>query len=299
MHMDHRALIASLSAEERSRLTARSNLPGLAHLALHWAAIFCLGALIAARVPLWPLIMLPQGVLIVFLFTSLHEAIHGTAFASERLNRAAARAASLPLLLPADWFRYFHFAHHRFTQNPDNDPELSTPKPGTALQYAAHVSGIPTWVSLVKTLARNALGRGNDRFVPARARRRVATEARVMLAIYAVAASASAALGSTLLIWVWIVPALLGQPFLRLYLLAEHGRCPYVTNMLQNTRTTFTNAIVRKLAWNMPYHAEHHAYPAVPYHRLPAFHALARTHLAETETGYAAFHAKYVAALAR
>ncbi|WP_246694633.1 fatty acid desaturase, partial [Mesorhizobium sp. M2D.F.Ca.ET.147.01.1.1] len=69
-------------------------------------------------------------------------------------------------------------------------------------------------------------------------------------------------------------PALLGQPFLRLYLMAEHGRCPLVANMLENTRTTLTNWFVHKLAWNMPYHAEHHAYPGVPFHQLPEFHRL-------------------------
>ena len=28
------------------------------------------------------------------------------------------------------------------------------------------------------------------------------------------------------------------------------------------------------LAWNMPYHAEHHAFPAVPFHNLPAVNRL-------------------------
>ncbi len=60
--------------------------------------------------------------------------------------------------------------------------------------------------------------------------------------------------------------------------------------MLENSRTTTTNAIVRWLAWNMPYHAEHHAYPMVPFHKLPDLHRLAAPHLKETEPGYASFH---------
>ena len=79
---------------------------------------------------------------------------------------------------------------------------------------------------------------------------------------------------------------LLGQPFLRAYLLAEHARCPHVANMLENTRTTFTTALVRLIAWNMPFHAEHHAYPAVPFHKLPRFHEFVRQHLRTTERGY-------------
>jgi len=58
-----------------------------------------------------------------------------------------------------------------------------------------------------------------------------------------------------------------------------------------------TNWLVRKLAWNMPYHAEHHAYPGVPFHRLPEFHALIESHLKETEAGYVRFHKRYVGEL--
>jgi fatty acid desaturase len=67
--------------------------------------------------------------------------------------------------------------------------------------------------------------------------------------------------------------------------------------MLENTRTTFTNAVVRFIAWNMPFHAEHHAYPSVPFHRLPDFHEIVRQHLKTTERGYARFHGRYASTL--
>ena len=117
-----------------------------------------------------------------------------------------------------------------------------------------------------------------------------------MLALYA-AAAASLFL-TPLLLWVWLLPVLLGQPVLRLYLLAEHGRCPFVADMLQNTRTTFTNRLVRFLAWNMPFHAEHHAFPAVPFHRLPALHAELAPHLKSVSPGYRAFTRRYLRSLA-
>ncbi|MGT2468129.1 hypothetical protein ACVOMV_30155 [Mesorhizobium atlanticum] len=70
--VDHRSVITSLTNEERGRLTGKSDGPGLVQLALHLGAIIVLGALIAAKVPFWPVLMLPQGILIVFLFTLLH-----------------------------------------------------------------------------------------------------------------------------------------------------------------------------------------------------------------------------------
>ena len=50
--------------------------------------------------------------------------------------------------------------------------------------------------------------------------------------------------------------------------------------MLENSRTTRSLAPIRRLAWNMPYHAEHHAYPALPFHALPAAHRILRARIA-------------------
>jgi fatty acid desaturase len=47
----------------------------------------------------------------------------------------------------------------------------------------------------------------------------------------------------------------------------------------------------------MPYHAEHHAYPAVPFHRLPQFHEVVREHLRTTERGYGRFHRRFIESL--
>lgn len=292
--MDHREIVTSLSQEQRDRLTAKSDLPGLPLLLLHLGSILILGTLIAIEVPFWPWLMIPQGIGIVFLFTLLHETIHQTAFRSAWLNEAVARLASFMLALPADWFRYFHFAHHRFTQDPGKDPELAFAKPATLWQYARHVSGLPVWWGHLRTLAVNATGHCRDGFVPPKGHAKIRREARAMIAAYALVVALSIYFRTSMLLFAWILPALIGQPFLRLYLLAEHGRCPYVANMLENSRTTLTSILVRTLAWNMPYHAEHHAYPGVPFHRLPEFHLLIEDHLQEVEQGYARFHSRYL-----
>ncbi len=295
--MNHRSLIASLSSEQRNSLTRKSDLRGFAHLALHWGGILGLGWLIIERVPFWPLLVLMQGVLIIFLFTLLHETIHLTVFETPWVNRAVARTCGFLILLPSEWFRYFHFAHHRHTQDPEKDPELAVPKPGILREYLIHMSGLPVWYSQIKTIVRNALGRCENTFVPNSGRTKVRKEAQLMIIAYALTVGVAVTSGSAELLYVWILPAVLGQPFLRLYLPAEHGRCPQVANMLENSRTTFTNGLMRKLAWNMPYHAEHHTYPSVPFHRLSELHELTRPHLRETENGYIRFHRQYLAGL--
>jgi fatty acid desaturase len=228
----------------------------------------------------------------VFLFTLEHEATHRTPFASERLNDWVGRAAGFLLLLPFEWFRYFHLAHHRWTNIEGKDPELLGEKPGTLRAWVLHVSGLPYWGSQLRLLAALVLGRAEGDYLPDGAKRRIVAEARVMALGYA--AVGLTVVWSPLLLWVWVVPVLLGQPFLRVYLLAEHGDCPRVANMFQNTRTTFTNRLVRFLAWNMPYHVEHHVWPAVPFHRLPEVHRLMRQELQVTAAGYAAFTKAYL-----
>lgn len=288
--LDHRAFVAGLEPGVKAALTARSDRAGLWHLALHGGAIGLCGAWIAMGWPLWGALLPVQGVLIVFLFTLEHEATHKTPFASEVLNEAVGRACGFLLLLPFTWFRYFHLAHHRWTNIPGRDPELAGEKPATRRAWVSHVSGLPYWLSQGRLLWDLLRGGGAADYLPAGAMGRVRAEAAWMAAGYGVLLIAWPGV-----VWVWVIPVLLGQPVLRLYLLAEHGDCPQVTNMFENTRTVFADRVVRFLAWNMPYHTEHHVYPAVPFHQLPALHGLMRDELRVTARGYAAFTRAYLA----
>ncbi len=290
--MDHRRWLAKLPDQEKSSLAVRSDRAGLIHLAGHMGLIAVCSALIASGVPGWWLLLPVQGVLLVFLFTLEHEATHQTPFRSAWLNESAGHACGVVLVLPFLWFRYFHLAHHRWTNIPAKDPELDGPKPGNLRSWLWHVSGLPYWISALKLLVRLVRGVAEEDFMPTGARGRVVAEARVLAVVYL--ALAFSLLWSPVVLWLWVIPVLLGQPFLRLYLLAEHGDCPFVSNMFENTRTTFTTGIIRFLAWNMPYHVEHHVAPNVPFHLLPELHRTMRDQLKVTANGYAAFTRAYL-----
>lgn len=291
--MDHREFLSAVPVELREAMVAKADGPGLRHLAMHLGAILACAGLIAAGVPGWWLLLPVQGVLIVFLFTLEHEATHRTPFASVGLNDWVGRLAGFLILLPFEWFRYFHLAHHRWTNIEGKDPELAGGKPETRLAWAWHVTGLPYWWAETKLIAVLVAGRAEGEFLPESAKGRIVREARFLALIYVLAGLSL--YWTPILLWVWVVPVLLGQPFLRLYLLAEHGDCPRVANMFQNTRTTFTNRIVRFLAWNMPYHVEHHVWPQVPFHRLPELHGMIKEDLQVTAEGYAAFTRDYLA----
>ena len=98
--MDHKAFLAALPADVKTDLTVTGNGPGLRRLAAHGGLIVLAGALIAAGVPGWWLLLPVQGVLIAFLFAAEHECTHRTPFASARLNDWVGRMAGVMLVLP-------------------------------------------------------------------------------------------------------------------------------------------------------------------------------------------------------
>ena len=271
-------------------LAARSDRKGLAHLLPHLALLAGSSLLIwAARGSYW---LLPaqvlQGFLLITLFAPLHECIHRTAFRSRRLNDAVAWFCGTLLMLPPNYFRAFHFAHHRFTQDPDRDPELAGAPLNSWGRYLFRISGIDYWRRQIEATLALAAGKSTAAFIPPPQRAAAIRESRLLWLLYALLAVLSVALGTWGLVVYWILPILLGQPFLRLYLLAEHTGCPLVPDMLENTRTTRSNALVRWLFWNMPYHVEHHAYPALPFHALPTAHNLIKEGIAVEASGYIA-----------
>ena len=282
--------LKGLEKADLKRLVARSDRKGAVRLAGHLCALCLTATLIwLARGSGWllPALVL-HGIVLVFLFAPLHECIHRTAFRSRWLNDAVATLCGALLLLPAGYFRCFHFAHHRFTQDPAKDPELATAKPVSWPGYLRVVSGLPYWRDRITTLLRHGAGRVTEDFVPARQRAAVIREARLHLAAYGLVALASVAGGSWAAVLYWVLPVLLGQPFLRLFLLAEHTGCPLVPEMLVNSRTTISNGAVRWLTWNMPFHSAHHAYPALPFHALPAAHERLKARIAVIAPGYIA-----------
>lgn len=291
--IDHIRAIAALPAERKAFLTRRSDLRGIGRLVTHLCAIAVLSVPIVLELPGWWLAMLPLGILIVFLFTLSHECTHQTPFKTPWLNDALGQIVGLAILLPFTWFRYFHLAHHKYTNDPKTDPELEHgPRPQTGREMVLYVSGWGYWTGMARQLWSNAFGTMSAPYLPQRKHRLIRTEASIILALYITLAGAIMVF--PILAWVWVIPALVGQPFLRLYLLAEHGRCPPVANMLENSRTTYTNRLIRWMAWNMPYHAEHHSFPNVPFYNLPELNKDLAHVLQNTSRGYGEFMHDYV-----
>ena len=291
--------VSSVEREQLRLLYRRSNVGGLKRLSAHLVlvAIAVVGVHQTESIQLYVPAAFVLGVVGIFLFAPLHECIHRTAFRSRWLNDAVARVAGFLLLLPPRYFRSFHLSHHRHTQVFARDPELAGKDVSTLGRYLIYVSGLLYWRDGILILICHALGQVTAPYIGRAASQPIINEARCYLLIYVVLAVLSAIFQTTMLVTFWLVPAVLGQPVLRLYLLAEHTLCPLIPDMLRNSRTTLTMLPVRFIAWNMPYHAEHHALMAIPFHALPRAHMLFRDRIDHLTPGYSKFHGQLLAAI--
>ena len=279
-----------LSTEELSLLNMRSNHQGLVQLAGHLAVMVVSGYLWVTY-PNHLLLAIPALIVYGFsfatMFAPMHECSHRTAFANNRLNDVVAWLAGLLSFYNSTFHRRYHKWHHRYTQIPGKDPELDDIKLNNWQEYLLEVSGLSWWWGKLRTHFRVATNQlENYPFIPETARDEVVRSVRLQLRVYAVAIAISIAFQQPWFLVYWLLPLIVGQPILRMILLAEHTGCTNDANYLTNTRTTLTIAPIRFLMWNMPFHAEHHLIASIPFHALPAAHEKLRPHFTHVDSGY-------------
>jgi fatty acid desaturase len=164
-----------------------------------------------------------------------------------------------------------HIAHHRHTQDWVRDGELSRER-YTLASYVWWMSGATYWYTRWRRIVRFSLGKVTEPYLPVRRHRELIREARIHAAGYAVIAGLSFAAQSGAAVLLWLAPMLAMKWVHQLQNTIEHLGLPHTDDVLQNTRSTRTNAVMRWLGWQMQYHTAHHAFPGVPFHRLRELH---------------------------
>jgi fatty acid desaturase len=280
-----------LATDTLKQLNTRSTSQGLLRLTAHFLILGLSGYLWSSYVGHNWVIALPAlfvyGFGLAAMFAPLHESSHRTAFAHNTLNDGVCWLAGLLSFYNSAFFRRYHKWHHRYAQDPEKDPELSDPVPQTIGEYLVMLSGLPWWWGKLKTHTQVALGQLDPfPFIPEVARAEVIRSTRLQLAVYAIAILLSALAHQPWFLMGWLLPLAVGQPILRFILLAEHTGCSYDRNPFTNTRSTLTLLPLQFLMWNMPFHAEHHLYPAIPFYQLPTAHQQLQPYLTQVDPGY-------------
>ncbi len=290
-----------LSAQDLNALNARSDIKGWLQLAGHLMVLAGSGYLWATQggslfIALPALLI--YGFSLAAMFAPMHESCHRTAFASNRLNDGVAWFTGLLSFYNSTFYRRYHKWHHRYTQIPGKDPELSDRKPQTVTEYLIEISGFNWWIGKVRGHMRIALGNLEGcPYIQDAARSEVIRSTRLQLLVYGIAIALSIGYQQPWFLTYWLIPLAVGQPILRAILLAEHTGCTLDDNSLTNTRTTLTIAPVRWLMWNMSFHAEHHLVASIPFHALPAAHEILQSHFAQVEQGYGNVNRQIIAQL--
>ena len=206
-----------------------------------------------------------------------HECGHGTAFKTFWMNDAVYQVACFMIMREPTIWRWSHTRHHTDTIIVGRDPEISVMRPTDILKVIGAFFAIPQTWAAIKKLVLHAQGRldaEETTFVPETEREKVYLIARVWLAIHAVVILLALYLGSWLpVLLVGPLPTMYGAWLHVLTGITQHaGLAEDVLDHRLNSRTVYMNPIIRFLYWNMNYHVEHHMFPMVPYHALPALH---------------------------
>lgn len=232
-----------------------------------------------------------------------HEAGHGTCFKTRWMSDALYQVASFMVLRRPTRWRWSHARHHTDTLVVGRDPEIAAPVPTDfvtmGLQLFA-LKGGPT--ELARAVA-NALGRldaEEKTFVPEMEWPKLVREARIWLAIYATVIATAVVMQSWLPLFFIGLPSFAGAWLYNFFGLTQHAGLPEnVTDHRRNCRTVYMNPVFRFLYWNMNYHLEHHMFPMVPYHALPALHEAIRADCPPAYDGTVAAYREILPALLR
>ena len=271
-----------ISPQRLRSLMQRSDLRGALQVGSHF------GAIAVAAVLLWqawgsfwavPVFMV-HGVLINFLYAGQHELSHTTVFRTKWLNMIFGRLIGFVLLYPRDFDWIQHSAHHQWTSDWEKDGELAR-VPYTLRSYLLWMTGVTYWYSRVTRILRLSRGIVLEPYVRPEQHRLVVTEARLHLAGYAVIFGFSIVMQSWAAVILWLAPMLVMKPVHQLQNTIEHLGLSHESDIFRNTRSTRTNALMRWLCWQMPYHTAHHAFPSVPFWQLKELDAELKSNGAE------------------
>jgi fatty acid desaturase len=258
-----------IEPSELRRLNEKSNFMGFFQLFSHFIAILLISILHYILIYSWWSLAsgLALGVLINFLYAGQHELSHGTVFKTFKLNEFFGRIIGFFMLFPRDFDQIMHFAHHKWTQDWEKDGELVR-EPFTIKTYLLWFWGVTYWRNRIVGIFRRARGVVIEPYINPSEYKKVILESRLHVFGYLIIFILSLCFNSWAALTFWILPMLITKPIHQMQNTIEHLGLTHKKDILQNTRSTRTNFLMKWLCWQMPYHTAHHTFPSVPFWKL-------------------------------
>lgn len=206
-----------------------------------------------------------------------HECGHRTAFRSRLVNDIVYHvAAFMDFREPISW-RWSHARHHSDTIIVGRDPEIAFKRGAPFIHVILELLAIRTVASEMQKLVLNSVGRQTIEqadYQPRTEFRASVWWSRVYLVVVVGVVVWCIGVGSILPAMFVGLPTFYGRWLMVIYGITQHaGLAEDVLDHRLNTRTVLMNRVNRFMYLNMNYHLEHHLFPTVPYHALPALHS--------------------------
>ena len=248
-----------------------------------------------------------------FAFAGQHEFLHRNAFKTKWINDVCLFYTGVFCFELGKHERVMHKQHHTFTNNIDRDPELTSYYSREVLENEAF-RNVPfsrlmyirqfwdvwyTWKCRLGRIIFSACGIPVDYSGTGWSLKEwtYSSESGIMKEIQHSALlqichyiAFFGLFGRTveglqgMAFW-WLIPVLLGYPFVNYFRNLEHADCEVSKepNCLRNTRSVRSNLFIRILLWDTNFHAEHHCYPMVPFFNLHKINELMYEHVIHNE----------------
>jgi len=292
--------------EKMRELLKRQNGPAIRDTVLWFALLFAAGA---SGYMLWGSYwaIIPfaiYGVLYASVSDSRwHESSHGTAFKTDWMNNALYEIASFMVLRESVPWRWSHTRHHSDTIIVGRDPEIAVQRPVNLKIVFANFLNLMALRMYVRNVFLHCVGRLTSEeitYIPETEHAKVFARARIYILVYVGVIALSIHSGSILPLMFIGLSSIYGVWLMPIYGYTQHaGLAENVLDHRLNCRTVYMNPINRFLYWNMGYHVEHHMFPLVPYHALPALHELVKADMPVPYRGLLDAYREIIPALLR
>jgi Na+-transporting NADH:ubiquinone oxidoreductase subunit F len=267
----------SIEREKLRSLMERRNGPAIRDTLLWFALLGGTGYLAHRAWGTWW--MLPTFFVYGTLYGSVsdsrwHECGHRTAFKTAWMNDSVYFIASFMVWREAVSWRWSHIRHHSDTIIVGRDPEIAFQRPIKARVPLKELLGLSSNPGETKKILLNVVGRFTADeldYLPESEHRKVIRTARIYVAVWVAVVILSGAVRSVEPLMFVLLPSFYGKWLLVAYGITQHaGLAEDSLDHRLNSRSLRMNRLHRYLYWNMNFHTEHHMFPSVPFHALPA-----------------------------
>jgi len=277
------------------RLTRRSDREGLIQVAGYFSLVIICGYLASRSIGSWwslPAFLLYGGIW-VFATSVVHETSHGTPFKTRWINEVVLFIGGLMVQQLPTGLRWTHARHHSETAMVGRDVEIVLVNPITWFRFLTlqlgDTNSIWYYFSRIVLFALGGIDAAHKECVPEKQIPRLRWEARAFLGVYCVIVIWSIYIQSWWPILMFLLPRITGAPVHGVMLATQHiGFSQNIYDHRKTTRTMKVNPLLGFIYWNMNYHVEHHMFPNVPFHALPALQKEIRYDLPTPTAGVAA-----------